>query len=108
MIAIVGGMVFLIGLILVPYPGPGWLTVFAGLAILATEFHFAANLLALLRKFYQRWAEWLKRQPRWVQLVVLSLTGLVVVVTIWLLNGFGFVNYFLNLNQDWLSSPIFW
>lgn len=44
-IGIVGGVVVLIGIILIPYPGPGWLVVFAGLAILATEFAFAQRLL---------------------------------------------------------------
>ena len=33
------------GLLLVPLPGPGWLIVFAGLALLATEFAWAARAL---------------------------------------------------------------
>jgi uncharacterized protein (TIGR02611 family) len=44
-ITIVGFAVVVLGLILVPLPGPGWLIVFAGLAILATEYVWARRLL---------------------------------------------------------------
>lgn len=106
-IGIVGAIVLLIGIVLIPYPGPGWLIVFAGLAILATEFEFAQGILDKARAKYDAWRDWLKRQPQWVQLLVLAFTGLVVVVTIWLVNGFGLFNAFLNLGQDWLVSPLF-
>ena len=36
-IGIAGGVVVLLGLVAIPYPGPGWLIVFAGLAILAAS-----------------------------------------------------------------------
>jgi len=51
LIALAGALVIVIGLILVPLPGPGWLIVFGGLAILSTEFAWA-----------RRVARWLKRQ----------------------------------------------
>lgn len=105
--AIVGGIVVLVGLVLIPYPGPGWLIVFAGLAILATEFEFASKLLAFARGKYDAWVNWLKKQNKIVQLTVLAFTGLVIVVTIWLINGFGIINSVLSLNQDWLISPLF-
>ena len=44
-ITVVGFLVILIGLILIPLPGPGWLIVFAGLAILAREYVWAERLL---------------------------------------------------------------
>ena len=44
-ITIAGFTVVIVGLILVPLPGPGWLIVFAGLAILATEYVWAQRLL---------------------------------------------------------------
>ena len=104
-IGIVGGVVVLVGIVMIPYPGPGWLVVFAGLAILATEFEFAARILENLKNKYERWKHWLTRQPLPLQFLVLAFTGLVIVLTIWLLNGFGFLNHFLGLGQDWLSSP---
>ena len=44
-VTIAGFVVMIVGLILVPLPGPGWLIVFAGLAILATEYVWARRLL---------------------------------------------------------------
>jgi uncharacterized protein (TIGR02611 family) len=44
-VAVVGFVVLVVGLVLIPLPGPGWLVVFAGLAILATEFAWAERLL---------------------------------------------------------------
>jgi uncharacterized protein (TIGR02611 family) len=44
-ITVVGFLVVLIGLVLIPLPGPGWLIVFAGLAILAREYVWAERLL---------------------------------------------------------------
>lgn len=107
LIAIIGGLVTLIGLILVPYPGPGWLIVFGGLAILATEFEFAAKVLHYARGKYDAFTAWLKRQNVFVQITALAVTGIVVVATVWLLNGFGILNSILALNQDWLVSPLF-
>lgn len=107
LVAIAGGLVVLIGIVMIPYPGPGWLVVFAGLAILATEFAFAAHILERLRGLYERWKVWLLAQPRIIQLLALAGTGLVVVVTIWLLNGFGIANGLVGLGWDWLQSPFF-
>ncbi len=44
-VAIVGGTVLLIGIALVVLPGPAFLVIPAGLAILATEFVWARRLL---------------------------------------------------------------
>lgn len=107
LIAIVGGLVTLIGLVLVPYPGPGWLIVFGGLAILATEFEFAAKVLHYARGKYDTSIAWLQRQNVFIQTGALALTGLVVVLTVFLLNGFGILNSLLSLNQSWLISPLF-
>ena len=102
LIGIVGGLVTLVGLVLIPYPGPGWLIVFAGLAILATEFAFAAKVLDFAKGKYDQWAAWLKRQNIFVQILVLAFTGIVVLVTLWLLNAFGIINNLLNLPFDWV------
>lgn len=106
-IGIVGGLIVLVGIVLIPYPGPGWLVVFAGFAVLATEFAFARKTLDWLRHKYNVWVEWLKRQHRAVQLLAIALTGCVVLVTIWLLNAPGLINQWLNLGQEWLVSPFF-
>lgn len=104
--AIVGGLVILFGLILIPYPGPGWLIVFAGFAILATEFAFAGKALEWLKSKYDQWAAWLKRQHPIIRIFVLACTGIVILVTAWLLNTFGLLNSFFHLGLDWVHSPI--
>jgi len=37
-VGVVGTAIFVLGLIMVPFPGPGWLVVLLGLAVLASEF----------------------------------------------------------------------
>jgi uncharacterized protein (TIGR02611 family) len=104
--ALVGGIVLLVGIVAIPYPGPGWLIVFAGLAILATEFDWAQRLLDKAKGTYDKWQNWLAHQPVAVRAVVLGLTGLVVVVTLWLLNMFGVADTILHFNIMWLHSPL--
>lgn len=107
LIGILGGLVVLIGLVLIPYPGPGWLIVFGGLAILATEFVFAARVLEFARAQYAAWTAWMKRQHWIVKILVLGLTGAVVLVTLWLLNAFGIIVEVLDLPYHQLVSPFF-
>jgi uncharacterized protein (TIGR02611 family) len=107
LIGLVGGLVVLIGLVLVPYPGPGWLIVFAGLAILATEFAFAAKVLDYAKGKYDAWVVWLEHQNLLVKILVLVITGAIVLLTVWLLNGFGIIVNLFNLPFDWLVSPLF-
>ena len=106
-IAVSGGFVVLLGIVLIPYPGPGWLIVFSGLAILSTEFDFAKRMLHFARGKYDNWVSWLKRQNLFIKLGTLLFTGIVVALSVWLLNGFGFINTVLSLGQDWLISPLF-
>lgn len=61
-VGIVGFAVVLLGLFLIPFPGPGWLVVFLGLGILATEFAWAERLLDYARRRVRRWTDWLRHQ----------------------------------------------
>ncbi|WP_285509825.1 TIGR02611 family protein [Actinokineospora sp. NBRC 105648] len=106
-VGVVGGAVLAAGIVLIPYPGPGWLVVFAGLAILAVEFTWAHKALTYARGKYDAWTDWLKRQSLFVRLLVLALTALIVVATIWLLNGFALVGGWVGIDWPWLGSPIF-
>lgn len=74
-VAVVGGAVSLLGLVLIPAPGPGWAVVFVGLAILASEFVWARRLLAFARRQVGRWTSWAGRQS----LIVRGLLGLVTI-----------------------------
>lgn len=106
-VAIVGGAVLAAGVVMIPYPGPGWLVVFAGLAILAIEFPWARRVLDFARAKYDAWVAWLKRQNLAVRLLVLTLTGLIVVATLWLLGAFALVGRWFDVYWPWLRSPIF-
>jgi len=106
-IGVIGGIILIAGIVMIPYPGPGWLVVFVGLGILAQEFTWAERLLDYAKNKYDAWQEWLRRQPRTVQAVFLVVTCIVVILTIWLLNGYGLLNDWLHLHQDWVDSPLF-
>jgi len=105
LIGVIGSVVLLAGMIAIPYPGPGWLIVFAGLGILATEFDWAKRTLSFGRRKYDSWQTWLARQNYLVKAGFWTLTCVIVVTTIWLLNGYGLINQWLDLGLDWAESP---
>lgn len=105
-IGIAGGLVVIIGIIAIPYPGPGWLIVFTGLAILATEFEWAQRILDKAKGEYDKWQAWLKRQSIIIRLLVLGFTALVVLTTMWLLNVFGLLTTLLHIDAPWAASPL--
>jgi uncharacterized protein (TIGR02611 family) len=61
-VALLGVAITIGGLLLVPLPGPGWLIVLAGLALLATEFEPARRVLDFARRTLRGWTSWLGRQ----------------------------------------------
>lgn len=68
-VTIIGTAVVAIGIVLLPLPGPGWLIIFGGLGILATEYVWARRLLAWAREHLRRWTRWAARQPLWLRIV---------------------------------------
>ena len=87
-VGIVGGLIVAVGLATIPLPGPGWLTVIAGLFVLATEFLWAERLLEYARRQVEGWTRWLGRQPVVVRVAVALLTaafvyGVVVLTLHW-------------------------
>ena len=71
-IGVLGGTIIVVGIILLPLPGPGWLVIFLGLGLLATEFEWAERLLAFARDKVLGWTHWVARQS----LLVRGLIGL--------------------------------
>lgn len=78
---LVGLVIIAGGIVLLPLPGPGWVIIFAGLGVLATEYPWAARLLTWLRDQVQRWTHWIARQSRPVQ-VATAVGGVVLLVVI--------------------------
>lgn len=84
---IVGGLgtlIVLIGLVLVPLPGPGWLIVIIGLFVISSEFKWAQRLLHFVRVHVERWTRWIIAQPLWVRWTVGAATAVFVAVIVWL------------------------
>ena len=74
-VGIVGGLIVALGLVAIPLPGPGWLTVIAGLFVLATEFTWAERLLEFTRRHVTRWTDWVTSRPVWVRLLIAAATA---------------------------------
>jgi uncharacterized protein (TIGR02611 family) len=89
-VGIVGAIVTIGGLVLVPAPGPGWVIVFVGVAILASEFEWAQRLLNWGKARLRDWNDWLAPKPLWfkglVGLVTLALV-LLIFYGLFLLSG---------------------
>jgi uncharacterized protein (TIGR02611 family) len=77
-VSIAGALVVVIGIALIPLPGPGWLLVIGGLGIWAIEFHWAKRLLAFTRRNVQGWTRWVTRQS-WPLRIMIGLVGVVFV-----------------------------
>jgi uncharacterized protein (TIGR02611 family) len=105
-IAVIGLTVLGVGIVAIPYPGPGWAIVFLGLAILATEFDWARTLLAYTRERYDKVMAWFKARGLWVQVLGATFTAAVVLATLWLLGALGWAAALVGVEEKWLKSPI--
>jgi uncharacterized protein (TIGR02611 family) len=96
-VGIVGGLIVVLGLALVPLPGPGWLIVFLGLGILATEFTWAERLLDFGRRTLRSWLHWLGRQH-------LAVRGLISLMTLAFVVGVVALTLHLSVGLPFVSS----
>ncbi|MGH3646529.1 MAG: TIGR02611 family protein [Micromonosporaceae bacterium] len=90
-VAILGVATIVLGIVMIPLPGPGWLVVFAGLAILSVEYVWAKHLLRYGREKIKGWTHWVGRQS-WLARITIGAVGLVFVAgALWFAvrNGFG-------------------
>ena len=77
-VAVVGTAIIAGGILLLPLPGPGWVIIFLGLAILGSEFTWAKRLLQFARDKVTAWTRWAARQSLPVR--VLLGAGVLVIV----------------------------
>ena len=80
----VGLSVVSLGLVLVPFPGPGWLIVIIGLLIWASEFERAQRLLDFVKDKVALWNRWVLTQNWFVRGVIGLLTFAFVFAVVWL------------------------
>ncbi|MBC7764793.1 TIGR02611 family protein [Microbacteriaceae bacterium] len=102
-----GWLVILVGVVLIPFPGPGWVIVFIGFSILASEFDWAKDVKQWVESKYEAWRRWFMLQRFWIKLAFGILTFLTASIVVWLVNGYGFIDTVFHLNLDWLHSPFF-
>jgi uncharacterized protein (TIGR02611 family) len=105
-VGVVGLAVLAVGIVAIPYPGPGWAIVFIGLGILATEFDWARRLLSYARQRYDAVMSWFGRQGLWVKALGVALTTVVVLATLWLFGALGWVATWIGIDWPWLKSPL--
>jgi uncharacterized protein (TIGR02611 family) len=62
LVGLLGVAIVLVGVVLIPLPGPGWLIVFLGIAVLGTEFPAAHRVNVFLKRqlhrFWEAWRGW--------------------------------------------------
>jgi uncharacterized protein (TIGR02611 family) len=82
-IATLGTIVVAVGIVLIPFPGPGWAIVILGLAIWAIEFTWARKLLEFTKRHVQSWTHWIARQSWPVKIVVGLVSFVFVCFIVW-------------------------
>ena len=105
-VGVVGTLVLAVGIVAIPYPGPGWLIVFAGLGILASEFAWAKTVLRWVRARYDAFMAWFEQQNIVVKGIGVLFTAAVVVATLWVLGALELAGGWVGLDWAWLQSPL--
>ncbi|MGL4745563.1 MAG: PGPGW domain-containing protein [Dermatophilaceae bacterium] len=78
-----GGVLVTGGLVLIPLPGPGWVIVFLGVAVWASEFEPAARLLDFGKARVRAWQVWVSHQTTWLKIALSLATAAFVAGAIW-------------------------
>ncbi|MCF4005945.1 TIGR02611 family protein [Corynebacterium uropygiale] len=101
---ILGWTVMIAGIIMIPLPGQGWLTVFIGVGILSLEQKWASNLLTWGVRQYDRFVEWYGRQSFGLKAVFM----VALIVLIWVV-FIGLAYAFWKWGSaDWLDPAARW
>jgi len=107
LVFVAGLAVVALGILLVPLPGPGWVIVFLGLAIWASEFRIAKRLLGFVRGKVRAWTSWTAAQPSWVKGLVVLATVASVLAVVWAMLWVSGVPAFLPDGlETWLKSHL--
>src|SRR5262245_14202301 len=83
-VLMVGVAIVSAGLVMLITPGPGWVVILVGLAVLATEYVWAERMLARVKRIAQRAAaKALDPRRRRRNQILLAITVLVIVAVVW-------------------------
>ena len=103
-IGTLGTLVVALGIVLIPFPGPGWAIVILGLAIWAIEFAWARNLLEFTKRHVQSWTHWIGRQSLPARLLI-GVVGLIFVgAIVWASVRLSFGVDLVSVARTWLAS----
>ena len=103
-IGVLGTLVVALGIVLIPFPGPGWAIVILGLAIWSLEFAWAKNLLDFTKRHVQSWTRWVGRQTVPVR-VVLGVVGLIfVAAVVWASVRLSFGVDLMSVVANWVTG----
>ncbi|MCF8590172.1 TIGR02611 family protein [Gordonia liuliyuniae] len=104
---VVGVLVTAVGVVAIPYPGPGWAMVFLGLLILSQELEWAARLrrwiMDKLNTFYRRYID----DNLVAQIILGVATCAIVIATLWVTDALDLVAGWVGIHAGWLDSPVF-
>ena len=103
-IGVFGGLVVAIGIVLIPFPGPGWAIVILGLAIWALEFAWAKHLLEFTKRHVQSWTHWVGRQSLPMRAVIGVVGMIFVSAIVWTSVKLSFGIDLIAVARDWLSG----
>lgn len=96
----VGGAVTAAGLFMIPFPGPGWAVVIAGLAILALEYVWAHRLMSFTSRHVRAWLHWVGRRHWTVRLLIAAacfvFVGAILWISLKLSFGFDYIQWGLG------------
>lgn len=83
-VAVIGLLVVLVGIVLLVVPGPGWVVIFVGIGIWATEFAWAKSLLTFVQRKVKEFTTWVGRQPRGLTVAIVGAAVVIVGAIAWL------------------------
>jgi uncharacterized protein (TIGR02611 family) len=105
LVGVVGTAIVVTGIVLLPLPGPGWLIIFVGLGVLASEFAWARRLLDFARAKVEAWTGWVTRQSLLVRLLIGTATlAIVALALLGYLAWQGLPTWLPASMRSWLSS----
>jgi uncharacterized protein (TIGR02611 family) len=103
-VGVLGALVVALGIVLIPFPGPGWAVVILGLAILAIEFAWARSLLEFTKRHVQSWTHWVGRQSIPIRALVGVLGLIFVSAIVWASVRLSFGIDLAAIALNWLKT----
>jgi uncharacterized protein (TIGR02611 family) len=103
-IGVLGALIVAVGIVLIPFPGPGWAVVILGLAVWALEFTWARNLLEFTKRHVRSWTRWVGRRSLPIRLVIGVVGVIFVAAIVWASVRLSFGVDLVAVTKDWLAS----